>query len=189
MTDDLKALERRLKDAVSVFRGKTLTQVYDMVRDELGGDKAACGDPSSCAIALYLSKRLKLEEPYFLSVGIPTVGIYRHDEWPDNGYVEASLPTGVQQFIVAFDAGAYPDITSSASRPWEIDGADISALPAEHGWSGGGPALSLSLDGEEEVAPAPSAGSDDRSGSERGEERTGALLGDQHEAADPVPVG
>lgn len=129
-------LQQRLLQIRDAFDGLEADQVADVVRNELNGEKAVCGNPHSCAIALFVAKRLNLDpDKYSISQGLP--GTYIYDLEGEKAYKKAiqvgapwtvqdelltamkaasvMMPEGVASFISRFDAGLYPDLATEDS--------------------------------------------------------------------------
>lgn len=113
-------MKQRLRQALSVFEDKTADEVADIVRRELDGSKAVCGNPQSCAIAVYLSRVLDLQYPWIPSVTVNAVTVFdvESENWEDvAAYYQnrVNLPAGIGQFISDFDMGMYPDLATEDS--------------------------------------------------------------------------
>jgi hypothetical protein len=119
---NLSVTKKQLEDVVSVFEGKNEDEVADIVRAELNGEKADCGNPHSCAIAKFVLRRIpalerdsRREE---LSVAPQTVSVADYDaaiESDEFWGFTVDLPEGVTDFIGSFDHGQYPDLATEES--------------------------------------------------------------------------
>ena len=87
-------------------------EIAEKVKHLIGKEKAVCGHPQQCAIALYLEKSIGVQRPWQVHVGSYTAELFNYD---DSESFHLDLPAAVEDFIHKFDKGGYPELTEPES--------------------------------------------------------------------------